>query len=340
MTGTQQEQVHLTLKQAYQLSFDCLQFNGCDDANAHAATQCMVTAEGDMCHSHGLFRLPWYASSVKSGRVNGSAKPSVKQLAPAVIQVDGDRGFAPIGHGVGHEALADCARANGIAALAFVNMFHISAMWPEVERLADEGLCAFAFTTSYPYVAPAGGMKPLYGTNPMGFAWPRHDAPPLVFDQASSAMARGEIQIAARDGHLVPETAGIGPDGENTTDPNVVLQGAQLGFGGYKGASLAMMVELLAGPLIGAALSSEALEEDRGNGGPPRGGELIMCLDPGRFGDPDNFLSHGERLFSDILSQPGTRLPGARRFVNRERTAKEGIHIPGSLFEEIQELIG
>ncbi len=331
--------VHLSLEQAHALAMNCLQVSGCDEANARAAADSMILAEGDLCHAHGLFRLPWYAAGVKSGRANGKANPRVEQLAPAVIRVDGDGGFAPLGQQIAHQPLVDCARNNGIAAVAFVNMFHIAAMWPEVEKLAMEGLCAFAFTSSYPYVAPAGGIKPLFGTNPMGFAWPRRNAPPLVFDQASASMARGEIQIAAREGHSVPETAGIGPDGETTTDPKVVLKGAQLGFGGYKGASLAMMVELLAGAMIGEFLSIESAQDDAGKGGPPKGGELIMALDPAKFGDPDGFLAHGEKLFEAILEQEGTRLPGARRFENRQKTAETGIEIPQSLHQTILELL-
>ena len=331
--------VHISLEEAHALAMNCLLVNGCDEANARAAADRMIQAEGDLCHSHGLFRLPWYASGVKSGRANGKAKPRVEQLAPAVIRVDGDGGFAPLGQAMAHQPLVDCARENGIAAVSFVNMFHIAAMWPEVERLAMEGLCAFAFTASYPYVAPAGGIKPLFGTNPMGFAWPRKDAPPMVFDQASASMARGEIQIAARDGHSVPETAGIGPDGQATTDPKVVLEGAQLGFGGYKGASLAMMVELLAGAMIGEFLSTESAQDDAGRGGPPKGGELIMALDPAKFGDPDGFLAHGEKLFEAILAQEGTRLPGARRFENRQKTAATGIDIPHSLHQSILDLM-
>ena len=331
--------VNLKVEAARQLATDCLLKNGCDEANATAASDRMIEAEIDQCHSHGLFRLPWYAKGVSSGRANGHAKPSVTQLAPSVIRVDGDGGFAPLGQRIGHQPLVDCTRENGIAALAFTNMFHIAAMWPEVEKLALDGLCAFAFTASYPAVAPAGGIKPVYGTNPMGFAWPRKDGPPLVFDQASSAMARGEIQIAARDGHSVPETAGVGPEGETTTDPNVVLKGAQLGFGGYKGASLALMVELLAGPLIGEFLSIEAIEDDGGKGGPPKGGELIIAMDPAMFGNPDGFMDHGEKLFNKILQQPGTRLPGERRFKNRQLTPDQGIDMPQSLFDDINALL-
>jgi delta1-piperideine-2-carboxylate reductase len=331
--------VHLSLDEAHALAMKCLLHNGCDEANARAAADRMIQAEGDLCHSHGLFRLPWYTAALKMGCANGKAEPWVEQLAPAVIRVNGDRGFAPLGQQIGHKPLVECARKNGVAALAFVNMYHIAAMWPEVESLAMEGLCGFAFTPSYPYVAPAGGKKPVYGTNPMGFAWPRKNAPPLVFDQSSATMARGEIQIAAREGHSVPETVGIGPDGESTTDPNVVLQGAQLGFGGYKGASLAMMVELIAGAMIGDFLSIESAEDDGGKGGPPRGGELIIALDPARFGDPDGFLEHGEKLFEAILQQEGTRLPGVRRFSNREKTPETGIDIPQSLHQTIMELM-
>jgi len=330
---------HLSLDQARDLAFRCLLQNGCDVPNAQAAADRMTEAEGDLCHSHGLFRLPWYVDGVRSGRVNGQANPRVEQLAPSVIRVDGDAGFAPLGQKVAHQALVDCARKTGIAALAFTNMFHIAAMWPEVEALARDGLCAIAVTPSYPYVAPAGGIKPLFGTNPMWFAWPRKDAPPMVFDQASAAMARGEIQIAARDGKTVPKTAGIGPDGQETTDPNAVLKGAQLGFGGYKGASLAMMVELIAGPLIGEFLSFEAEIDDKDKGGPPKGGELIIAINPALFGDSEGFLEHGERLFAAILAQQGTRLPGQRRFESRQKTANDGISIPTSLYDEIQGLM-
>ncbi len=330
--------VPLSLTEARNLALRCLQNHGCNQPNASAIADRMIQAEADGCHSHGLFRLPWYVSGVKSGRVNGCASPTLKRLSPAVMQVNGGGGYAPLGHQTCHRALVDAAATHGIAAVAFVNMFHIAALWPEVEALAEEGYCAIAFTSSYPYVAPAGGTRPLFGTNPMGFAWPRKDQPPLVFDQASAAMARGEIQIAARDGHAIPETAGISPDGESTTDPNVVLQGAQLGFGGYKGASLAMMIELLAGPLIGEFLSIDSLQDDGGQKGPPKGGELIVAMDPKGFGHHPGYLEHGEKLFRAILAQEGTRLPGERRQKNRINTRQNGIQIPAQLYEEILQL--
>jgi delta1-piperideine-2-carboxylate reductase len=331
--------VRLTLEEARALALRCLMANGCDADNAAAVADNMTRAERDLASSHGLFRLPWHVASLRAGKVNGKARPRVERLAPGVVKVHGDRGFAPLAQMTGHGPLVAAARANGIAALALVDVYHVAALWPEVEDLAMEGLVAFAFTASLPYVAPAGGTKPLYGTNPTAFAWPRRGHPPLVFDQAAAAMARGEVMLAARDGRSLPPGVGIDAEGRPTTDPNEVLKGAQLAFGGYKGASLALMVELLAGPLIGDFLSFEAQADDGGAGAAPHGGELILALDPARFGDPEGVLDHGEKLFAAILAQEGARLPGDRRYANRTKTPEAGITIPRSLHETIMGLM-
>ena len=62
------------------------------------------------------------------------------------------------------------------------------------------------------------------------FGFPRPGGQlPLVWDQASAAMARGEIQLHLRDGNkpLPPGTA-ISADGQPTTDAATGLEGAQL----------------------------------------------------------------------------------------------------------------
>jgi LDH2 family malate/lactate/ureidoglycolate dehydrogenase len=199
---------------------------------------------------------------------------------------------------------------------------------------------AFAFTAAMAYVAPAGGSKPLYGTNPMGFAWPRKGRPPMVFDQASSVTARGEIQLHLRDGKPIPEGWAIGPEGEATTDPQTALAGAQLTFGGHKGAAIALMVELLAGALVGDVFSFEAKARDTGTGA-PLGGEFLMAIDPACCvpgADAGATLEHAEQLFARILEQDGARLPSDRRFAARERTPEEGIRIPASLHETITQM--
>ena len=333
----------LTLDHVHALARRVLRTHGVSEDQAQAIADTITAAERDDCKSHGLFRLPGYVSSVRSGKVTPDAVPQLRELAPAIVQVDGQNGFAPLALQIGCAPLAEKARRHGIAALAVTRIYHFAALWPEVEALAAQGLLALACTAAMSYVAPAGGSKPLYGTNPMAFAWPRAGHPPLVFDQASSASARGEIQLHLRDGAPLPEGWAIDADGRPTTDPAAALAGAQLPFGGYKGAAIALMIELLAGALIGEVFSFQASERDTHDGGPPVGGEFMIAIDPARcvgHGDRQRQLAHAEQLFAEILAQEGTRLPSDRRYAARQRTPTEGITVPQALYEELQHLAG
>ena len=175
----------------------------------------------------------------------------------------------------------------------------------------------------------------------MAFAWPRPGRPPLIFDQASSVSARGEILLHQRDGHTLPEGWAIDADGQPTTDPAAALGGAQLPFGGHKGAAIALMVELLTGALMGEFFSFEADEYEPDETKPSIGGEFMLAIDPiacVEHNDRGAQLAHGEKLFEQILGQEGARLPGDRRLEARERTPSEGIVIPKSLHDTLLEM--
>lgn len=331
--------VRMSLPEVHQSAKAALIAQGFSQSHANAIANTVTMAERDECRHHGLFRLPFYMNGLHSGQASADAEPELVELAPALIKVDAKFGFSPLALEHGAEPLAARAKATGIAAMAVTNALNVAALWPEVERLAEHGLVGFAFVAASPYVAPAGGTRPLFGTNPMAFAWPRHNNPPVVFDQASSASARGEIQLRLRDGKPLPDDWAIGPDGEPTTDPARALAGAQLPFGGFKGSNIAMMVELLAGPLLGDVLSFEAGERDKANTGAPCGGELVIAIDPVRCvenGDRIAQLAHGEILFTKMLEQDGVRLPSDRRYEARKRTAIEGVLVPKSLYDSIQ----
>jgi delta1-piperideine-2-carboxylate reductase len=328
----------LTLDEVHALSMNALTANGADQENAEAVTHFMWAAERDSCHSHGLFRLPGYVASLKSGKVNGKSRPKVEDLTAAAIRVDGDNGYAPMALKVGREPLVNRTRETGIAACAIRNTYHFSALWVETAALAEQGVVAIAMTSAMPMVAPAGGIKPLFGTNPFSFAWPRKGKPPMVFDMATAAMARGEIQVAAREGHKVHDGAGIDPEGNPTNDPNEILEGAQLAFGGTKGALLSLMVELMAGPMLGENFSVEQKEADNGDGGPARGGEFLIAIDPVRLSGNASVDDHAEKLFATLLAQPGTRLPAERRYTVRPENEANGIEIPTTLYDTIKAL--
>ena len=77
-----------------------------------------------------------------------------------------------------------------------------------------------------------------------------------------------------------------------------------------------MMVELLAGALIGENFSYETAAKDNKDGGPPSGGEFILAMSPEKIAGL-NWDKHSNELFEKMKSMEGVRLPGERRHKNR-----------------------
>lgn len=304
--------------------------------HADAVAETMVAGERDGCASHGIYRLLVADRSIRAGVVVPDAVPLVSEPKAGLVQVDGGGGFAQLAFERGAPLLIEKARANGIAALALNNVVHFAALWPEVEALAEQGLVTLAFTPSHAWVAPAGGTKPVFGTNPIAFGWPRPGRAPFVFDFATSAVARGEIELHRREGRAVPEDWGYDAEGRGTTEAEAVLNGAMRTFGGHKGSALAAMVELLAGPLIGDMTSAESIAADKGRGGSPIGGELILAIDPAGFlgAAVQAHLTRAEAMFAAIEGQ-GARLPSQRRYAARARSLMQGVTIPAALYADI-----
>jgi len=328
--------VPLSLEDIYNLANKTLLANGCDEETSNILSDLIMKAERDGSLSHGLFRLPAYIAGLKSGKINGKNRPKVSKITPSVVKVDGNNCLAPMVLNKSLPELIKAAKENGVAVLSITNSHHMAAMWPETEAIAEEGLVAFACTSYKPAVAPAGSIKPLFGTNPISFAWPRKNKPPVVYDMATASMAMGEVQVAKREGHKVPLGTGLTKDGKDTTDPAEIADGGVLlPFGGYKGSGIAMMVELLAGALVGDNFSYETAEKDNNDGGPPSGGEFILAISPEKLSNSD-WDTHSSKFFEKMKSMGDVRLPGERRHKNR--LDKGPRHINEDLVNKIKSL--
>lgn len=287
---------------------------GLSDEQAATVSQVIAAGERDNCKSHGIYRIEGCLRTIKASKVAPRAEPVVVANNSAIVRVDAKFGFSPLAFEKGLPFLAEQAGALGFAALVINDCVHFSALWPEVEAIAARGLAGLALCPSYSCVAPVGGMRPLLGTNPIAFGWPRRTGNPYVFDFATSIVARGEIELHRRAGESIPEGWAIDAEGVPTTDPDRALAGAMLPFGAHKGSAIATMIELLGGPLIGDLTSIQALNALGATNLLPRHGELILAFDPAHFaldrdGDP---LDRAEALFDAIIGQ-GARLPSQRR---------------------------
>lgn len=314
--------------------------HGCSAAVAAVLAHNCASAQRDGAHSHGVFRIPGYVSTLASGWVDGRAEPKVTDLAPAYLRVDAKGGFAQPALAAARPLLVEKARTAGIAVLAIHNSHHFAALWPDVEPFADEGLVALSVVNSMTCVVPHGASKPLFGTNPIAFAAPCAGHDPIVFDMATSAMAHGDVQIAARAGERLPPGMGVDAEGQPSTDPKAILEGgALLPFGGHKGSALSMMVELLAAALTGGNFSWEFDWSGHPGAKTPWTGQLIIVIDPSKA-EGERFALRSRELVEQMQAAGLTRMPGERRYREREVAGREGVALSEREWGELRGLAG
>ncbi len=318
----------LTLGEAESLVARALIRCRTSEANAICVARALVAAEADGLKGHGLSRVSSYAAQAKVGKVDGFAAPKVERRRPGAAAIDAANGFAFPAIEVALAALPAMAREAGIASAGIRRSHHCGAAGHPVERLAAQGFVALMFANTPAAIAPWGGARAVFGTNPIAFACPLPDRPPLVVDLALSKVARGNILAARQKGEKIPLGWALDAGGQPTTDADAALAGTMLPLGDAKGTPLALMVELLAAGLTGANFAADASSFLDAEGPPPGTGQLIIAFDPGAFGGSGE---HFATLIAAIEAQPGTRLPGARRLAARAKAASEGLVVDDAL---------
>ena len=274
-----------------------------------------------------------YCDHLLCGKVDGNASPIVNNETPSVVLVDAKNGFAHTAFMAAVQEFVHVAREQGIACLAIRNSYAAGVIGWYVEKLAKQGLVALAFANSPPAIAPWGGTKAFFGTNPLAFAIPRADKPPLIIDQSSSVTAKVNLVQAANAGKSVPETWALDDQGLPTTDAKAGLKGSMAPAGGYKGVAMAMIVDLLAGGLAGPNLSYSAPSFGDTVGGPPGVGQLFIGFAPEKFGEA--FLIRSEEMLGQMCMQHNVRLPGDRRHQHRAEAEERGVWIHRNLHQKL-----
>ena len=327
----------LTVEEARALVVRAFTVSDVSPENAAHVADALVAAQVDGQGGHGLSRVASYAAQAASGKVDGHAVPQITRPVPSVMHVDAQHGFAFPALSLLINALPEIAHANGIAAGYVYRSHHCGQLGAHVEKLANAGVVALMVANSPPAMAPWGGSTALFGTNPIAFAAPRADGPPLVIDLSLSRVARGKVMAAAKSGDDIPEGWALNADGHPTTSAIDALSGTMLPMGDAKGAALALIVEILCATLTGANPSYDATSFFDAEGAPPGVGQTIIAFSPDAAAP--GFSARLEGLLHTILAQDGTRLPGMSRHAKREDAASHGIDVPDHLLVEISEII-
>jgi (2R)-3-sulfolactate dehydrogenase (NADP+) len=335
--GIQVKGQQLSLGQLRQLVVNALKLHNTSEENAAAVARALVAAEADGLAGHGLSRLPSYCAQAASGKVDGHAVPVATRVADAAIRIDARHGFAFGALVLAVEELCRLTPKTGIAVAAVTHSHHCGAAGYHVEALAREGLAGLLFANTPRAIAPWGGKTGVFGTNPIAFAAPRKEKDPLVIDLSLSKVARGKIMVAKQNQESIPEGWALDAQGQPTTDPEAALSGTMLPMGDAKGATLVLMVEVLAAALTAAHFGFEASSFFTAEGEPPNVGQLLLSLAPNPLSN-DQFYSRLEDLLEAILTQSNTRLPGDRRLKLRQQAHKDGVFLTHQQYEQLVSL--
>jgi (2R)-3-sulfolactate dehydrogenase (NADP+) len=249
--------------------------------------------------------------------------------------IDANNGFAYPAIDLTLTLLPEMARASGIAAAGIGRSHHCGAAGHHAEKLADAGLVALFFANGPAAMAPWGGNRAVFGTNPIAFACPLPGRAPIVVDLSLSKVARGNVLAAAQKGEAIPEGWGLDAEGKPTTDAKAALGGTMVPLGDAKGTALALMVELLAAGLTASNFAAEASSYFDAEGPPSMTGQFIIAMDPGAFASG---VERFALLARAIEEQQGARLPGARRLMVRKRAQANGLAFSDALLAEIKAL--
>jgi len=306
---------------------------GANRETAVSLARSAVAAEAEGMPDVGLAHFIDYLEALKAGRIQGDAEPEISRPAPAIILSDAHGGTAHTGFDRAFDDLVQTAKQFGVSLFSQRGAYTCGALGYFAGRLAAEGFVAFAATNGPALLAGCGGKSRVYCTNPMAFAAPQAEGPPLLIDQASSATAFVSIRKAAAEGRALPEGWALDTDGNPTTDAKTALNGALLAFGGARGANIALMVEVLAAGLSGANWSLDAPSFTQGSES-PGSGLFVLAVAPALFA-PD-FEERMKAQLQRLADEHGVHIPGLGKGEAHARARREGISLPDAALAAIE----
>ena len=333
--------MNLTMGAARELVEKALEAAGASPQMAASTAHALVMAEAQGQGGHGLSRVGQYATHLRNGRVNGAAQATVVRRKGSALLVDAQEGLAfPACDLAIAEAIA-LAQTQGVALVGIMNSHHCGVVVDHLRAVARAGMVGLGLSNSPAAMPAAGGRHAIFGTNPIAAVFPRRDADPLLIDLSLSEAARGKVMLAAKKGEPIPAGWALDAQGLPTTDAQAALSGSMLPVGAAsspKGALLALVVELLVTAVIGANFGFEADSFFVDAGNRPHLGQLFVVIDPGALAGQDSYLDRIEVLLTEMLSDEGVRLPGARREVARRRAESNGIEVAESVVNSLKTL--
>ncbi len=311
---------------------------------AETVAQSLVHANLRGVDSHGVTRMPIYIDRLERGIVNPRPDIGIAHDRGATLSIDGDNGMGAVVASRALDLALDRVETHGSVTVGIHNSNHYGSGAYYAEKATRHDTVAFLYSNAPPTMAPWGGVDPYLGTNPYTFAAPAGRFPPIMLDMATSVVARGKIIMAANAGKPIPPGWAIDRDGVETRDALAALEGSVLPFGGAKGYGIAMMIDMMAGVMTGAAFGPRIGDLYKTLDVPQNVGVFIHLVHAGAFQPAEAFKRRMDEMIREIKANRPARgveevmVPGEIEARMAERRARDGIPLPVELVDQLDRL--
>jgi|YelNatPaOPRAMG01_1025707.scaffolds.fasta_scaffold24411_2 uncharacterized oxidoreductase len=309
---------------------------GATDYEAKCVAEHLVESNLIGHDSHGIILIPDYYKVIKEGKIRPKTKIKIIHETNDSALVDGNWGFGQVAAKEAMEIAIKKAKTSAISAVGLFHVYHIGMLGYYSMMAAEQDLIGIVMCNSAPIMSPYGGFSRLLGTNPISVAIPAGKWKPFLMDFATSVVAAGKVRVALNRGEKIPYGWILDKEGRPTDNPADLYEGGVLlPFGGYKGYTLALLVDILSGALTGHGCSSSP-EYETGNG------TFMIVINPANFTPLEAFKKRVDELFQTIKSSPTAPgvneifIPGELEFRTKEKRLKEGIPVDEKTWQSIE----
>lgn len=302
METNKQQLIYLQPGALHKLIVAKLTAAGLGSEHAEIVADHLVYADSRGVHSHGAVRVEYYAERIAKGGSTINPNMQWSETGPCSGLLDGDNAMGFVVARLGMEKAIEMAKKNGVAVVGMRRMGHCGTLSYYLRMAAAQGFAALSMCQSDPMVVPYGGTQAFYGTNPIGFAAPVKNGPPMVFDMATTVGAWGKVLDARSKNKPIPETWAVGSDGKPTSNPFAVR--GLLPIAGAKGYGLMMMVDVLSGVLLGAPFGPHVTSMYADLSAGRELGQLHIVIDPERFCGQDAFEANMRQMMDELHAMP------------------------------------
>jgi ureidoglycolate dehydrogenase (NAD+) len=312
----------------------CLEKLGLQAADAGLVAETLVAANLRGVDSHGVVRLPHYATRLRNGTVKPRPNITARRTGPSAAVVEGDAGMGQL---VAVRAMQEAiflAKESGTGAVVARNSSHCGACAYFVDLAVKEGMIGVALTHTDSIMVPPGMKRIFLGSNPIAFGAPGAREP-VVIDMSTTHVAWGKVLVARQEGKPIPPDWGVDEQGKPTTDPQRVVGLAPTG--GHKGYALAMMIELLCAQLAGVPFGRHVTKMYGELNKPRNLGHFMLAIDIARFTDPKVFFAQIDSFVGEIRAE-GAMAPGDPERLSAERRRRDGVPLGDGSVAELNAL--